>query len=332
MARDVFISYEKGDLATAEAIARKLEKSGVSVWYAPRDLLPGENWVDALPRALGGCRLVVLIYSPRSDGSEFVVREVNYATTFKKPIIPFCLSPINKSSGLGFIVSTSQWLDAYPPPLGPHFDKLIATVRVRLAQRPASAPAAGAKGAPAARQTVALMSDVRSSGPRAIAEVKKMTPVVVALALVLVVAVVGLTAIFAGGSNNTGGSGSNSTNDANQAASNSGDCPAAQALLAQNNGEDGSALPGHTDIPGKPEIICMNTLAIGHRVIRLAGVGAERVHETGRLATWIEENGGTVDCTPVDYPPGQYRCYVGNADQSDVATHILQKQWARPAN
>lgn len=309
MSHDVFISYEKGDLSVAEALSRKLEKNGIRVWYAPRDLRAGENWVNALPRAIGDCRVMVLIYSQRSAASKYVLREVESANTFEKPIIPFCLSPIQRKGGLGFIVSTDQWLEAFPPPIGQYFDRLVATVRSTLRAGPG--PKTVILPAPPPRPPI----DRRLMWGGGFG----------VLALLAALA----TALTATGGGSLGSS--EEVAPARAFATAADACQDAGAIAVPFD-EGPRPLPGFTHKPGRPKILCLNLFQINSDVIRLAGVGVEAVGARQKLANWIEANGGTIDCVPIFDGARNYRCYVGNASREDVATHILAQHWASPGN
>ena len=49
---DVFISYSHHDAEIRAEIVEKLESAGISCWYAPRNIQPGEEWADAITRGL----------------------------------------------------------------------------------------------------------------------------------------------------------------------------------------------------------------------------------------------------------------------------------------
>ena len=62
MAHDVFVSYSQKDKATADAAVARLEQDGSRCWIAPRDILPGTSWGEAIvdahgrPRGVGRVR------------------------------------------------------------------------------------------------------------------------------------------------------------------------------------------------------------------------------------------------------------------------------------
>ncbi len=48
MALDVFISYAIADKLTADAACAALEAEGIRCWIAPRDVLPGMDYAEAI--------------------------------------------------------------------------------------------------------------------------------------------------------------------------------------------------------------------------------------------------------------------------------------------
>ena len=49
---DVFISYSSKNKNIADAIVADLEQNNVKCWYAPRDILSGEDWAGAINNAI----------------------------------------------------------------------------------------------------------------------------------------------------------------------------------------------------------------------------------------------------------------------------------------
>jgi TIR domain-containing protein len=71
---DVFLSYAREDRPAALALARALEGRGWSVWW-DREIHPGEAFDQAIERELAAAGAVVVLWSERSVGSEWVKNE-----------------------------------------------------------------------------------------------------------------------------------------------------------------------------------------------------------------------------------------------------------------
>ena len=140
MAHDVFVSHSVKDKAVAEKIVARLEAESVRCWVAPRDVVPGADWGESIIDAIESSRIMVLIFSKNANGSSQIKREVERAVDKNVYTIPFRVEDIEPTKSLEYFISTSQWMDAFTPPLEQHLDKLARAVKTILA-RPAVAPA-----------------------------------------------------------------------------------------------------------------------------------------------------------------------------------------------
>ena len=114
---DVFISYSSLNKNVADAVVSDFEQNGIRCWYAPRDIMPGQEWVTAIHEAINACQLFVLIYTDSSNESKQVANEVALAFNSGKTLIPFRLSATEMSSELEYYLTRVHWLDAVNPPL-----------------------------------------------------------------------------------------------------------------------------------------------------------------------------------------------------------------------
>jgi hypothetical protein len=133
---DVFISYASDDKATAEAVCAALENAGIRCWYAPRDITPGQDWGEAIMKAIGAGRLMVVVFSSHSNTSDHVKREVSGATSKGITIIPFRIENVPPTGSMEFYLGTHHWLDAYDSPLEKHNKRLLDTVNSILKGAP----------------------------------------------------------------------------------------------------------------------------------------------------------------------------------------------------
>ena len=151
MGRSVFVSYSVPDRECAFELVARLEARGVSVWIAPRDISPSADWAEEIIEAISGARLMVLVFSAHSNASPQVRREVERAVHKELPVLPFRIEDIPPSRSLEYFLSSQHWLDAFPPPLEPHYHRVCTHVAALLDR----APLAGA-GVPVATAAPAL--------------------------------------------------------------------------------------------------------------------------------------------------------------------------------
>ena len=114
---DVFISYSSLNKNVADAVVSDFEQHGIRCWYAPRDIMPGQEWVTAIHDAINSCKLFILIYTDSSNESRQVANEVALAFNSGKTLIPFRLSETEMSTELEYYLTRVHWLDAVKPPL-----------------------------------------------------------------------------------------------------------------------------------------------------------------------------------------------------------------------
>ena len=140
MAHDVFISYSTKDKPIADAVCATLERRGIRCWIAPRDILPGMDWGEAIIDAIEQCRVMVLVFSRNANASSQIKREVERAVNKNVTVIPVRIEDVPMSKSLEYFVSTPHWLDALNPPLERHLVQLADTLRVLLDRMRAARP------------------------------------------------------------------------------------------------------------------------------------------------------------------------------------------------
>ena len=132
MSHDAFISYSSRDKAVADAACAALEASGVRCWIAPRDIMPGAEWGEAIIDAINQCRAFILIFSANANESPQIRREVERAVSKGIAIIPVRIQDIAPARSLEYFIGTVHWLDALTPPLEAHLRRLVETVKTLL--------------------------------------------------------------------------------------------------------------------------------------------------------------------------------------------------------
>jgi TolB-like protein/Flp pilus assembly protein TadD len=109
---DAFLSYASADAAVAERVCSHLEGAGMRIWIAPRDVPAGAQYADALVRAINASRTLLLILSKHSVESAHVGKEVERASSKRKPIVAIRLDAAPLTPAFEYFLSESQWVDA----------------------------------------------------------------------------------------------------------------------------------------------------------------------------------------------------------------------------
>lgn len=98
---DIFISYSQKDRVVAEELAAFLKESGYSVWW-DYDLVGGTQFRQQIKTELATAKVAIVIWTPNSVESEWVVEEADQAKADKK-LLPTRLPDLDyKSIPLGF--------------------------------------------------------------------------------------------------------------------------------------------------------------------------------------------------------------------------------------
>ena len=135
MAHDVFVSYSSPDKPVADALCASFEREGIRVWIAPRDILPGKLWGEAIIDAINASKLMIVVFSSNSNNSNQVLREVERAVSKGVAIIPFRIENVVPSKSMEYFLSSPHWLDALTPPLEKHAQKLTNIANLLLSNQ-----------------------------------------------------------------------------------------------------------------------------------------------------------------------------------------------------
>jgi len=138
-AHTVFISYASQDVAVANALVEALELCGLRCWIAPRDVIAGSLFAEAIVRALNEAKVFVLILSVHAGASPHVGKEIERASAKRRPIIALRADSEPLSPAFEYYLSESQWID-----LGSRLTDATVASLVDAVRRHLSPAAAGA--------------------------------------------------------------------------------------------------------------------------------------------------------------------------------------------
>jgi len=143
---EVFISYSKDDKLQADAACVHLESFGIKCWIAPRDIHPSEDWAEAIINAMDNSKILLLIFSDKSNHSPQVRREVERAVNKGLSILPFRIEEVPLSKSMEYFISAQQWLDAFDGDMDKHLillgESVLRTLNHLSPARPAAEPQA----------------------------------------------------------------------------------------------------------------------------------------------------------------------------------------------
>jgi hypothetical protein len=141
LSHQVFISCSSHDRTVGNATCAILERHGYRCWIAPRDIMPGREWAEAIVEGIAGAKIFVLIFSTNANDSPQVRREVERAVHHGLVVVPLRIENVPPSRSLEYFMSAPHWLDAMTPPLERHLDHLAEVVGRLLGETEAATPA-----------------------------------------------------------------------------------------------------------------------------------------------------------------------------------------------
>lgn len=132
MAHDVFISYAGAQKPLAFQLTEQFEANQVKCWIAPRDIVGGTVWVEAIMTAIASSRLMLVLLSEAADKSPQVIREVAQAAEIGIPILPVRIENVSLGKSLAYWLSLTHWYDAFDQPAAQRYADLTKTVQTLL--------------------------------------------------------------------------------------------------------------------------------------------------------------------------------------------------------
>ncbi len=123
--------------------ARGWKLRAIRCWIAPRDIVAGTSYGEAIIDAIHGAKVMVLVFSSNANASGHIPKEVERAVSNGVAILPFRIEDVAPGKSLDYFIGSVHWLDAMTPPMEKHLDALAATVH-KLIPEKAGEPGPGA--------------------------------------------------------------------------------------------------------------------------------------------------------------------------------------------
>jgi len=108
-----FISYSSKDQQKAIGIYKLLERNGIPCWIAPDCIPIGSNYTNAIPAAIGSCPIFLVLLTENAQKSRFVLKELEFAVSSGKLIIPVLLEDFPLNDEFRFLVGVEHHLAAF---------------------------------------------------------------------------------------------------------------------------------------------------------------------------------------------------------------------------
>lgn len=157
LTRPVFISYATADRKQALGVCKALERRGTTCWISSRDVAPGDNYQEAIVRAIRSARAMVLVFSEAANNSDEIKKELSLASKHHVPIMALRIEDVEPSDAFAYELSTRQWIDAFES-----WDRSIDSLVRHINQMSTPAPAASTEQVASAPQRRAVPSSRRN--------------------------------------------------------------------------------------------------------------------------------------------------------------------------
>ncbi len=105
-----FISHAREDSPIADGLRALLEERGIPCWIAPRNIVPGTEWAQAIIDGIDQSATLVLLISRASNDSPQVPREVAQALRRERPVFPILLEKVLLAPRLDYYIAPIHWV------------------------------------------------------------------------------------------------------------------------------------------------------------------------------------------------------------------------------
>ena len=135
----IFISYSSKDKDIAETICKALESRGQSCWISCRDVGAGDNFQEAIVRALREAKVMLLVFTSNANNSDEIKKELVLAGRHQVTVVPVRVEDVVPNDAFSYEFATRQWIDLFK-----NWEQEIELLSSRLEHVLQSPKAAGA--------------------------------------------------------------------------------------------------------------------------------------------------------------------------------------------
>lgn len=126
---DVFMSYSSQNGIHAKALCDALEKEGLSVWIAPRNIPAGAEYGEEIIKGIETSKVFVLCLSKDSVQSQHVLREVERAVNRNMTIIVYQMEEVTLTKSFEYFLASTQW---FIPEVNGGIEELVRSIREKM--------------------------------------------------------------------------------------------------------------------------------------------------------------------------------------------------------
>jgi len=113
MDEPIFISFASSDRKAADAICSAIERRGMRCWIATRNIGAGENFQEAITRAIRSAKVMILVFSAHANNSLEVKKEIALAGRYNVIVVPVRVEDVVPNDALSYELAVRQWIDMF---------------------------------------------------------------------------------------------------------------------------------------------------------------------------------------------------------------------------
>src|SRR5260221_11384593 len=113
MDEPIFISFASNDRKAADAICSAIERRGMRCWIATRNIGAGENFQEAITRAIRSAKVMILVFSAHANNSLEVKKEIALAGRYNVIVGRVRGEDAVPNDALSYELAVRQWIDLF---------------------------------------------------------------------------------------------------------------------------------------------------------------------------------------------------------------------------
>lgn len=113
MTASIFVSYASSDRNYVERLVSFLEGHRFSCWVSFRDVGVGENYQEAITRALRAAKILIVLITRNANSSGEIQKELSLASRYNVLVIPLRMEDVEPNDALAYELATRQWVDMF---------------------------------------------------------------------------------------------------------------------------------------------------------------------------------------------------------------------------
>lgn len=131
---DVFLSHASKDKPKVELLYKDLINQEFVVWFDKDNIHAGNDWQQAIQKGVENSKVLVLVWTENASKSDWVNKEITWASSKNIPIIPFLMDDTEPTIS----ISNIQYIDAssvYASVLPKLFSRINTFVQIEVSEK-----------------------------------------------------------------------------------------------------------------------------------------------------------------------------------------------------